>query len=52
MLDCWRANSEKRPSFAEVVVNLTSRLVVAADYMDFSPTGTEPRALEVAKLTS
>ena len=36
MSNCWKEQSEKRPSFAELVLTLTSLLEDIAAYMDFS----------------
>lgn len=37
MRNCWEAQPEKRPSFSDLVQILSSKLVVIAEYMDFSP---------------
>ena len=34
--NCWKEHPEKRPTFAELVVTLTSLLEDIAAYMDFS----------------
>ena len=36
IMNCWKEHPEKRPSFAELVVTLTSLLEDIAGYMDFS----------------
>ena len=36
MFNCWKEQPEKRPSFAELVLTLTSLLEEIAAYMDFS----------------
>ena len=36
MIDCLRKKSELRPSFAELVTVLSSKLAVIAEYIDLS----------------
>ena len=36
MFNCWNEQPEKRPSFAELVLTLTTLLEDIAAYMDFS----------------
>lgn len=39
MKRCWDAKADVRPSFAELVTQLSSQLGVIADYLDFSAPG-------------
>ena len=43
--NCWTEQPEKRPSFAELVVTLTSLLEDIAAYMDFSVLANNKQAL-------
>lgn len=36
MLHCWCENADKRPSFSELVVDITTSLNDIAGYVDFS----------------
>ena len=36
MMDCWGKKSEQRPSFAELVTILSSKLADTAEYIDLS----------------
>ena len=36
---CWADNPELRPSFSELVTEISSQLLLMADYMDFSVSG-------------
>ena len=36
MMRCWEANPEVRPTFIELVANVSSQLGDMADYLDFS----------------
>ena len=36
MLDCWDANPQNRPSFADMVIRLDSLLESVAEYLDIS----------------
>ena len=45
MFNCWKEQPEKRPSFAELVVTLTSLLEDIAAYMDFSVITNNERAV-------
>ena len=36
MLNCWELESDKRPSFSELVDSLSKLLQAMAGYMDFS----------------
>ena len=38
MLNCWEYKVDMRPSFAELVENLSSQLVVMAEYTRLFPT--------------
>ncbi len=35
---CWAGNPESRPSFSELVTEISSQLLLMADYMDFTIT--------------
>ena len=39
MSRCWAGNPESRPSFSELVTEISSQLLLMADYMDFSVSG-------------
>ncbi len=39
MSRCWAGNPELRPSFSELVTEISSQLLLMADYMDFSVSG-------------
>ena len=35
---CWAGNPDSRPSFSELVTEISSQMLLMADYMDFSIT--------------
>ena len=36
MMKCWNEDAELRPTFSELVAQLSTQLGVMADYLDFS----------------
>ena len=40
MMKCWASEANLRPTFAEVVEQLSGLLGVMAEYLDFSASGT------------
>jgi len=46
MLECWDANPQTRPSFADMVVRLDSLLESVAEYLDISIVVTNDKDLD------
>ncbi len=52
MSRCWAGNPESRPSFSELVTEISSQLLLMADYMDFSVSGATNQVVQDAQISS